>query len=205
MTEFEEDLDFEDEYEEEDDGDYAARQELEELRAQVEARARDDAINREIRALERSHGSGFSQEEVDAIGGLIDSGYAPADAYAAVAPPTIEEQDAEAEYHEDVEWLERQQNRALSEPELERVWQATLHDDEEIELHDLDSRQGRTQYAAERYAEMFERPETPEVVERPADDASREEIRAYMEARLGGAEDSDSLTATGSEAGVDYE
>lgn len=189
MTEYVEDDEL---YEDDDEGDPVAREQLAELHARIDEQQRLAAIQDEIVALERHHGSRFSYDDVQQIGALIDAGHDPADVYEHVNPQTPEQQDAEQDYEITVERFEREEGRALSEPEQDRVWDAVANDDEEVQLHDVDTRQGRRDYAAERIAETFEPQETPEQVEPLHPDADAGERRDYAQARLAGAEVNDS-------------
>jgi hypothetical protein len=154
MTEYEDD---DLELSAEEYADAFARAEIEELRDQLEEQQEVAAINAQIQELMTWHGSRFSPDEIDQLGQLIDAGHTPEEAYQAVAPET----DETREYAAAIEQLERDEGRTLSEPEQDRVWQSVQDGTEEVDLHDLDTREGRRQWGAERLSETFLQREEP--------------------------------------------
>jgi hypothetical protein len=182
MTEVYTDDEFED--------DESIYDEIDELRDQLEEQQDVAEVNAQIAALERAHGSPFSQDERQQIGELIDEGYTPESVYEAVSPTSPGEEAFNHRFEETLGHLEQENGRGLLQSEVDALYeQATYQGDprhiEDGAVRDLTNRRDRISHIDERIAEPVEVPET---VEPLGEDSTPQERIAYMDHRINGAE-----------------
>jgi hypothetical protein len=189
VTEYAED--FEDEYEDE-----SIYDEIDELRDQLEDQEEVAEVNAQIAALERAHGSPFSQDEIQQIGELIDEGYTPESVYEAVAPTHPGEEAFDHHFSETLEHVQEQQGRQLSQSEVDNLYDKAVYEGdprhvEDGAIRDMGNKRDRISLINERIAEKDPGELTDVVVEPLGEDATGKDRAAFIDARLAGAEVAD--------------
>ena len=185
-----------DEYE-----DTELRDELDEFEAELDEL---DEINAEIGALSQAYGVDLNSSQIQELGELIDAGYDPAGSFEALG--LHRDVAFDNQFGANVERLEAEKGRSLTEAETDRLWQgATERGDASYvpdgAVNDLSSRQGRIGHMSERFQEVNQpqQQEQAESVTKPPAGSSKADRLAYMTQRMAGAEAADTDTYEGDE------